>query len=110
YRIAASQPGFGGALANLLQPDPVNDRAYNELLMLLVEPSPEIDQLRAQLQSRPNDLLDEQARQRAERWHQDHFAGRTFSFPAFESEEESGFPAMRAHGTNCSVRFREAKP
>ena len=110
YRMLANEPGLGGPLANLLQGDPVQDQAYGELFLLLNEESPLLEMMRTQIRSRANETVREQAQQQAERWHQDHFRGQTFDFSALESESESGYPLMRAHGANCSVPVREATP
>lgn len=110
YRMLANEPGLGGPMANLLQDDPVQDQAYSELFLLLNEESPLLEIMRTQVRSRANETVRVQAQQQAERWHQDHFRGQTFDFAALESETESGFPLMRAHGANCSVPVREATP
>ena len=110
YRMMANDSLMGGPMANLIQPDAVQDRAYGELLLLLSDDADFAALMRLRNQSRADSLVDEQARQQAERWHQEHFRGQTFDFALLESETELGFPLMRAHGQNCSVAVGESTP
>ncbi|WP_374601070.1 hypothetical protein [Arenimonas sp.] len=110
YRMVANEPAFGGPMANLLPADPVQDQAYSELFLLLNEDSPLVEMLRINLQSRVDEGIGAQARERAARWHQDHFGGRRFDLEALNAGQETAFPVMRAHGATCSVPVGEAGP
>lgn len=103
YRMMANDALMGGPMANLVQPDPVQDLAYNELFLLLNDDADISALLRARSRSQAGSLVVEQARQQAERWHQENFGGQTFDFSSPDAESESGFPLMRAHGKNCST-------
>ena len=103
YRMMANDALMGGPMANLVQPDPVQDQAYNELFLLLNDDADISALLRARSRSQAGSLVVEQARQQAERWHQENFGGQTFNFSSPDAESESGFPLMRAHGKNCST-------
>ena len=110
YRMMANDSLMGGPMAGLIQPDPVQDRAYSELFLLLNDDPNVAALMGIRNRSAADNLVDEQARQQAERWHQDHFRGQTFDFAVLESETELGFPLMRAHGQNCSVAVGESTP
>lgn len=110
YRMMANDSLMGGPMANLIQPDAVQDRAYSELLLLLNGDADFAALVRLRELGGTDTLVAEQARQQAERWHQDHFSGQTFDFALLESETELGFPLMRAHGQNCSTAVAEATP
>ena len=110
YRMMANDGLMGGPLANLLRSDPVQDRAYDELFILLNEDSDIAAMLRMRHPSEADSLVTAQARQQAERWHQENFRGRTFDFTARDAESEVGLPLMRAHGQNCSLPAGTASP
>lgn len=110
YRMMANDSLMGGPMANLIQPDAVQDRAYGELLLLLSDDADFAALMRLRNRAGADDLVTQQARQQAERWHQEHFRGQTFDFALLESETELGFPLMRAHGQNCSVAVGESTP
>lgn len=110
YRMMANDSLMGGPMGNLIEPDAVQDRAYTELLLLLSDDADLVALMRLREGAGADTLVTEQARQQAERWHQDHFSGRTFDFALLESETGLGFPMMRAHGQNCSTAVAEATP
>lgn len=106
FRMLAKDPVFGGPLASVIPPDPVEDQAYAELFLLLHAEATQEE--RQYLRASTDAVVLEQARQLAARWHQDYFGGR--SYQASEMMPGNGYPVMQAHGANCSVAIGKDAP
>lgn len=110
YRVFANDPIMGGPLAHLIAPDPMQDQTYNELLVLLMEPSPLTEMASTRLRARAGEQVVGQARLQAAQLHQQHFAGGRFDFKALDAKGNSAFPVMRSHGRTCSQPVEGAAP
>lgn len=107
-RMMANDAMMGGPLAGLFPSEPVTDRAYSELFLLLQSDPTLTGLMRDRMRSRPGSADREAALALAMRWHQDYFKGNSYVFD--QGESSNGFELMQSQGKACSVAPGEAEP